>query len=277
MMCVVRKTKWTLAVVTLALASCRGPLQSPTPTPEVVPLYFVTSNSTQSLLYDLSLAYQQSNELIAIVDQTSTGLALRDIAEQPGYALTTYLPSSGDLWAAPLGRDGIAVITHPGIILDSLTAADLRAIFMGTVDNWSIFGTSDLTIIPVSREESAPTRLAFDEQVLGLRPVTLRARLATTAHSMIEIIAHTPGAIGYVSMTLLNDRVRVVPLRSTPAEPAVVPSPQAIASNTYPLQMPLLIVGQQAPVPGDGYYEFILWAQQGSGQNIIARRYAPLP
>ncbi len=275
MMRVVRKTKWTVAIITLALAGCRGPMHAPTPTPEVIPLRFVTSNSTQTLLYDLSLAYRQDNHLIAIVDQSNT--SVEEETPQPSYSLTTYLPSDSELWAAPLGRDGIAIIAHPGLILNNLSASDLRAIFMGTVDNWTVFGAVDLPIIPVSREATAPTRRAFDEQVLGQRPVTLRARLATTNRSMLDIVARTPGAIGYVSMTLVNDQVRVVSVQSTTSDAPTLPTPQTIANDEYPLQMPLLIVGSQVPQPGDGYYEFILWAQQGAGQNIIARRYAPLP
>jgi phosphate transport system substrate-binding protein len=280
-----RKTRQTLVAVTLALASCQGPLQSPTPTPEIVPLYFVTTSSTHPLLRDLSAAYSRENTLIAIVDQSSTGLSLQDAlnptvdsASQPLlYLLTTQLPPGNNLWAAPLGTDAIAIIAHPALRIPALTAADLRAIFSGTVERWLAVDGPDTAITVVGREASSPTRQAFEAQVMGQRSITLRARLATTEAAMVEIIAQTAGAIGFVSMALVTDQVQVIPVRATVDATPVLPSPQTVAAGLYPLQMPLLVVGRRAPVPGDGYYEFILWAQQEGGQRIVAERYAPLP
>lgn len=278
-------TRRTLAVMTLALASCRGPTHAPTPTPEVVPLYFVTSSNTQPLLRELAAAYSRDHALVAIVDQGSTGVTVEQVLngqvdsafQPPPYILTTQLPPDSNFWAAPLGSDAIALIVHPGVRVESLTASHLRAIFTGTADNWSDFGNSNDTIGVVSREAGSPTRQAFEALVMGARSITLRALLATTEAAVVEIVSQTPGAIGYVSLALVTDQVKIVPLRTDENSPPILPSPQSVAENSYPLQMPLLIIGSQPPIPGDGYYEFILWAQQEEGQAIIARHYAPLP
>lgn len=285
MLCVTRTTRRTLAVFTLALVSCRGAMQSPTPTPEVVPLYFVTSSATHPLLRELSTAYSRDHALVAIIDQSSTDLTLEQALNpapntpfaSSSYAITTYLPSEANFWAAPLGMDGIAVIVHPSLTIEHLTANELRSIFTGNAENWQAFGAKDTAITVVSHDASNPTRQAFDTQVLGQRMVTMRARLATTSAAMIEIVAETPGAIGYISMSLLDQRVSVVGLQSDAQAEVVFPTLETVASGEYPLQTPLLVIGHQAPVPGDGYYEFILWMQQGDGQALIHERYAPLP
>ncbi len=270
---VIRKTKHTIMVVTLALAGCRGPVQSPTATPEVEPLYFTANTSTHPLLRDLAAAYSQEHPLITIVNQRSERLP---VSWEHGYALITSIPASGDFWAAPIGQDAIAIVVHPNLVIPALSATDLRRIFMGTANNWSDFGGPDIDIVIVSRESSSLTRQAFETQVMGQRPISLRARLATTPSAMHQIISQTPGAIGFLSMGLLTDRVRVVSLIGDD-DIAVQPTPDTVADGSYPLQIPLLIIGPQPPTPGDRYYEFILWMQQGGGQRIIAQRYAPLP
>lgn len=182
-----------------------------------------------------------------------------------------------NLWAAPLGQDGIAIIAHPNLTaIRSLSAGDLRAIFTGTARNWSEFNGPNLHIVVVSREANSPLRRAFENQVLGQRPMTLRARLATTANAMHDIVAQTPGAIGFISMAQTDQDVRIIPLIPQAGLAPVLPTPRSVFDATYPLRLPILVVGNQVPQSEDGYYEFILWAQQPEGQAIIAQHYAPL-
>lgn len=275
------KTKRTLAVLTLALAGCRAPIQAVTPTPDIVPLNFVTTNSTTSILRTLAANYQRDNALIAVVEQSEQGLTVPQVmsstdSDDVTYALTTYLYPDQRLWSAPIGQDGIAIITHPELRLEKLTASDLRAIFSGVVTRWAQISNQSGEIIVVSREDTSATRLAFQELVMGTRQITFGARLAPSGQAMLDIIATTPGSIGFVSFALVSEGVRMVPIAATVDLPGQIPSLSTIFDEIYPLRMPLLIVGHQPPTPGDGYYEFILWAQT-EGQSLIAQRYAPLP
>ncbi len=278
-----RKTKRTLVVVTLALASCRAPMQAPTSTPEVVPLYFVTSSSTDSLLRSLAATYTRENSLVAIVDQAANGTSIAvaldptQSSDPPLYALTTFLPSLENLWAAPLGQDGIAIVVHPRLNIPQLSADDLRQIFTGAVENWLELGGPDLAITVVSRDAESDTRRVFEQLVLGQRQITYNALLALTDSAMLDVVAQTPGAIGFMSMALVSGQVRVVPLVGQAGDTPVLPTPLTVAEGTYPLRTPLLIVGSKPPEPGDGYYEFLVWAQQGQAQQMIGERYAPLP
>jgi hypothetical protein len=278
------RTKLAIAIVSLVLAGCRASTQSPTATPEVIPLYFATTQTTAPTLHHLANAYNQDNKFIAIVEQIETmptqeaylEIPINDTREEVPYWLTTYLPQ-GDWWAAPIGQDGIAVIVHAELHLPGLTAGDLRRIFSGEVPNWSSFINQRQPITVVSMVEGDATRSAFQDLVLGQRQITLNALLAPSETAMIDIVAQTPGAIGFVSMTLISDQVQVVPVAASPDDMLVLPSRETIANELYPLRVPLLIIGENPPIPGDGYYEFILWAQQADGQRIISERYAPLP
>jgi hypothetical protein len=61
------KTKRTIAVFTLALASCRSPIQSPTNTPQVIPLRIIATSSTAPLLQELTTAYSLEHLTIPVV------------------------------------------------------------------------------------------------------------------------------------------------------------------------------------------------------------------
>jgi phosphate transport system substrate-binding protein len=243
----------------------------------------VTTDTTNTLLRSLASAYSRDNTLVAVVDQSANGVNIAQAFEPrpPGlpllYALTTYLPESDALWAAPLGEDGIAIIVHPQLMLEGLSVDDLRRIFVGVESNWSAFGGPDLPIAVVSRELESDTRQAFQDLVLGKRQITFNALLAPTGEAMLNIVAQTPGAIGYLSMARISGAVRVMPVAGSVGDQPVIPSPQTVADGSYPLRTPLLVVGSQPPTPGDGYYEFIVWAQQKQGQRIIAESFAPLP
>jgi phosphate transport system substrate-binding protein len=255
-------------------------MQSPTNTPQVIPLRIITTSSTAPLLQELTTAYSLDHTLISFITQNNNTSTLQYIIENPSsssslYAITNYLPRNTPLWAAPIGQDAIAIIAHPDIDIDYLTADDLRSIFMGIATNWAAFGNSDITLVVVARESTSTTRQAFQDQVMGQRAITPAARLATTRSSMLNIVAETPGAIGFISMAYLTDDVQAIPIATQEGDTPTLPSIQTVAAEAYPLRIPLLIIGTQPPVPNDGYYEFIVWLQN-EGQSIIAEHYVPL-
>jgi ABC-type phosphate transport system substrate-binding protein len=276
-----QRAKRTLAIMTLALAGCRGPIRALSPTPEVVPIRFVTTYSTAPLLHSLAANYKPNETLVAIIDYSHDGLTIQQLLNDssndtsPRYALTTYLEPQSNLWAAPIGQDAIAIISHPEVSIERLTAHQLRQIFTGHIQKWSEIGAGIHNIVVVSQTETSPTRQVFEEIVLGNRPTTYAARLAPSPQAMLDVVASTPGAIGYLSAALVNERVRVIPISDNEQVPAFLPSLENIQNETYPLRMPLLVVGARPPTVGDGYYEFILWMQT-EGQSIIAENYAPL-
>ena len=271
-----------VAAITLALVGCSGVSQAPTATPEVVPLYFVTDSATGPLLQELSASYQAENDLVAVVDQSRSGYRVQDLLNDPNnpssmpYAITTRYPESDQFWAAPLGYEAITIITHPQNNIARLTAQDLRRIFSGNVQSWSSFGGNDLPIVVVSRENTAAITQSFRSIVMGNREIALSARLATTPTTMMDIIAQTPGAIGFIEHSMVNNRVNIIPVAEYESSPAIAPNASTIANGYYPLQTPVLIIGRHPPQPNDNYYEFILWVQQGEGRRIISNYYVPL-
>ena len=91
---------------------------------------------------------------------------------------------------------------------------------------------------------------------------------------MVLSVARQPAAIGYVSMSYLDDRVRALTLDGA------APTLANVYDNVYPLRTILYVAGQHEPDAVDGlephYRAFIGWVQSPEGQALVEQGYAPL-
>ncbi|MBN1201759.1 MAG: substrate-binding domain-containing protein [Anaerolineae bacterium] len=273
-----KRAKCTLVILSLALASCRGPAYAPTVTPQTVSVRLLSTTTAYPLLQDLTTAYHCPGVLLAVHSVAANWETVysRLLAGEAPFALTTFLPPNANLWAAPIGQDGIAIIVHIDNMIPSLTAADLRRVFQGQVTLWNEIGGPELPITVVSREDGADTRLVFESLVMGQRRTTLSARLALSSQGMVDIVASLPGAVGYVSMAKVDDRVRVVPVAARQGEPPLLPSPETVGANVYPLRAPIFVVGPDPPDAESAYWDLFAWMQSQGGQAVVGQRYGAL-
>ncbi len=263
--------KRTLVIVAFStLVSCSTPsypAATPTTVDSAVRLY--TTTAAFPLVHDLTSAYTDTVTFETRTANYRTTLDRLLDGETP-YFVTNHLPPPEELtlWAAPLALDGIAVIVHPDNAILNLTSDDLRAIFQGRVSNWRDLGGSDLDLTVVSRETGSGTRAEFGRLIMGSRSTTNAAVIAPSSDAVIQRVAETPGAVGYVSQALLNDRVRAVTIDGIPCD---LPH---IADHTYPLRTTLFVAGLAEPQ--DPLRAFIGWVQTQDGQQVVAQRHAPL-
>ncbi len=217
----------------------------------------------------LTQAYQRVNPSVIFetVGGNFTTSRERLASDPTSYMLTNHLPDER-LWAAPLGQDGIAVIVNANMPITALTMHDLREVYRGRVADWSELGGRAAAITVVTRESGSGTRAEFERLVMGNREVTPAAQIASSSAVMVEIVARTPGAVGYVSMSYLDSSVRALVIDG------IMPSLENVANNTYPLRSIIYIAGYHEPELH--YRNFIYWAQTLEGQMVVARRYAPL-
>lgn len=170
-----------------------------------------------------------------------------------------------------VARDAIAVIVHRQNQLRTLSAEQLAAVFAGHVQGWRELGVSGSRITVITREEGSGTRSAFESLAMRGLSITPRALVQDAAGAIRELVATDPAAIGYISLGLLDDRVRAVALSG------VAPSEAAVRSGRYPLVRPFLLLmrdpAADVPIGAQQFLEFVLSA---NGQ-AIARREGLLP
>ncbi len=267
-----KHAKRTIAILSLALAGCRGTISPASPTPTTASLRLLAEHSTEPLLRDLTNAYHPEHLLMAWNIQSGDLSTLTDWLKQgqAPFALTNYLSPESTLWSTPIGQDGLAIVVNATNQVSSLSPAQLRSIFTGRALNWKELGGADQPITVVSRQEGSSDSALFQALVMGERQTTGAARLALTEQSVLDLVSADRGAISYLSMSSLPaPGVRAVPLDN------VLPTLQTVSDNLYPLRSPLLFVGLKPP-DDDAYRAFFAWVQSPAGQAVVGKRYGAL-
>lgn len=258
-----RRLAFTLLVI--GLSAC-GNNASTNP----VTMRVAVTASSAPLMDDLVIAYGQ------VAPQTNFerlegNLETADqrlVDGSADWALVTHLPANSDLWSAPVGTDALAVVVHPANPVGELTRNDLRAIFRGVIHGWAEVGGEERPILVVTREAGSGARDAFAELVLGGTPVTPTARLATAPEAALNAVGQQPGAIGYVSLALIDARVR--PL----AIDGIAPTDDSVRSGQYPLVTTIRFIALEEPQGPVAV--FLAWLRSGEGQTVVAKDYVPL-
>ena len=130
--------------------------------------------------------------------------------------------------------DGIAVIVDKNNDVAGLTKQQLSDIYTGAVTNWSEVGGSDTPIVVVGREAGSGTRGAFEE-ILKVEDACKYAVECDSTGAAMAKVASTEGAIGYVSLDVLDDSVNALNLDD------VAPTSDNIVAGTYFLCRPFVM------------------------------------
>ena len=240
-----------------------------TVTREPVTLRLIAVDSCGPLAEELISAYEEAHPWVTVQVEVFNSLVAEQTLRAGGadLALLSWLQETADeeqglLWSQPFARDGIAVIFHPATPFTEIGLVHLQEIFRGRVQEWG-----GVVLTAVSREEGSGTRAAFESVVMGGFAVGLTAVVMPSSEAVIEYVARTPGAIGYVSTLWIRgsvaDGVRVVPVEG------VLPTRDAIADGSYPLSRPLYLAAVAEP-SGEAR-EFAQWVLGPEGQAITGR------
>lgn len=160
--------------------------------------------------------------------------------------------------------EGIAVCVDPANTVSDLTKQQLVDIYTGALTNWSQVGGEDSPIVVVGREAGSGTRKSFEE-LLGVRENCAYANVLDSAGAVMTKVATTPGAIGYMSLDLVNDSVVVLQLNG------VAPTTENIKSGSYFLCRPFVMVtmggiSEQSELI-QNWFEYVFG---GEGQGIVS-------
>jgi phosphate transport system substrate-binding protein len=158
-----------------------------------------------------------------------------------------------DLKPIVIARDGIAVIVQAANPVAALTKDQVMRIFAGEIKDWSEVGAPAGPIRPVTREQGSGTRGAFQELVMGEAKIAGDAMVQDSNGSIREVIANDPGAIGYMSLGQLNDRVKALTVDGVAA------TAEDVRNGTYPFARPFLFVLAGEPDPtAKAFIDYVL-------------------
>lgn len=141
---------------------------------------------------------------------------------------------AGGLVENIVALDGIAVVTDTANTATNLTTQQLKDIYTGKITNWSEVGGADQNIVVIGRESGSGTRDAFEE-ILDIADQCQLAQTLNETGAVAAAVQSTPGAIGYISLDALNDKVKALQLDG------VAPSEETVKDGSYTLQRPFVM------------------------------------
>lgn len=192
------------------------------------------------------------------------------------------LKNSGkQLKEAVVAYDALAVIVHPSNPVTHLTRQQLEAIFRGKVTNWNQVKDPytgkrgpDLKIVVYSRETSSGTYEFFKTSVLREKNYMAGVLSMPATGAVIQSVSQTKGAIGYVGMAYVNDRVRAVKV-SYDGKHFVYPTMETGRNHIYPIirELYYYYTADRTKVV-EPFLRFLL---SGEGQRLVMRSgYVPV-
>lgn len=160
--------------------------------------------------------------------------------------------------------DGIGIIVDKANTVDNITKNDLARIYKGEIRNWSELGGNDGAIVVIGREAGSGTRSAFEE-ILGVEDACVYAQEINSTGAVMAKVASTPGAIGYVSLDVIDDTVKCVSIDGVTA------NADNVKNGSYALQRPFVMATKgEISEQKQEVQDLFNYINSDKGQEVIA-------
>lgn len=204
----------------------------------------VTSSGSSALLplvKDAAAKFKSKNPEVSLtLNAGGSGTGLKQVAEGSVNIGNSDVPAEKKLPAEKakgLVDHKVCTMTVAAIInkdiadkVKSLTSQQLQDVFTAKVTNWKEVGGPDEPIVLVTRPTTSGTRALFTELALAGQEEASNKSLETDdSGTLIQSVAQTKGAIGYVALPYLVNNKDVAAL----AIDGVVPTLENTYNGTY--------------------------------------------
>ena len=166
--------------------------------------------------------------------------------------------------------DGVAVVVNPANGVEDLSVEQIAQIFTGEITNWSELGGEDAAIAVLGREDGSGTRSAFEEIVCVDGACKYTNEYSSTG-DVIGNVASNPNAIGYASLSAVDDTVKAVTVGGVECSEAT------IQDGSYEIQRPFLMVTNANAELSAAAEDFLNYATSADVAEYIAAAGAVAP
>jgi phosphate transport system substrate-binding protein len=173
-----------------------------------------------------------------------------------------------------VAHDGIAIIVNPANPLTQISVEKLSDLYQGKIAKWDDLGAKGLGQVQlINRDSSSGTYEAFKELVVTLggkdktrdfAPGTLNQ---TSNQGILAMVEQTKGAIGYVGLGYVSDKVKVLKVIPAGGKEAVAPNVETVLSKKYPISRALYCYTNGEPT-GE-LKTYIDYIKSAAGQKVV--------
>ncbi len=161
-----------------------------------------------------------------------------------------------------IALDGISIIVNANNPVSDLSLDDLAKIATGEITNWSELGGNDAPIVFLGREAGSGTRDGF-ESIVGVEDVCVYNEELTTTGAVIAKVQSNENAIGYASLSAVDDSVKTLTIEG------VAPSEETVQDGTYKIQRPFVLVTNESNALSDAAQAFFDFATSDAADDLI--------
>ena len=159
--------------------------------------------------------------------------------------------------------DGIAIAVNKDNPVTELTSEQITQIFTGEITNWSEVGGPDAPVVLVGREAGSGTRDGF-ESIVGVEDACVYEQELTSTGAVMAAVAANPNAFGYVSLSAVDDTVKMVTVDGVEASEATV------QDGSYKIQRPFIFVTKDGEELSAQAQAFVDFATSDAASDLIA-------
>ncbi len=178
-----------------------------------------------------------------------------------------------------IAHDGIAIIVNPANTVQSISLAQVQQIYSGNITSWSSLSgagvsNSNNQIVLVGRDSSSGTRTYFDSSVMKGVNDSMSMHEDNSNGAVLQEVAQTPNAIGYISIGYLDNTVKALPIKLANGT-VIAPTVATVKDKTYPIHRDLYMItnGQPTGLAND-YINYLL--SPAGQQIVVAQGYVAL-
>ncbi|MNW27518.1 Phosphate-binding protein PstS 1 precursor [compost metagenome] len=165
----------------------------------------------------------------------------------------------------------MSAVANPQVGVDGLTKDQLVGIFTGKIKNWSEVGGANQEIVIINRPSSSGTRATFEKYALGTKTEDLPGSIQQDSSGTVrKLVAETPGAIGYLALSYLDNTVTA--LKYDGVEATV----EKVESGEYPVWAYEHMYTKGEPAPHvKAFLDYIL-SDEIQKSDVVDLGYIPM-
>ncbi|MBT4876392.1 MAG: phosphate ABC transporter substrate-binding protein [Desulfobacula sp.] len=199
------------------------------------------------------------NGIKAIIDGTANiGNASRFIKQKE-----VNLAGTKGVYPVPfrIALDAIVPVVNKNNAVTDVTLTQLKDIYLGKIKDWKEVGGTPGKIVVISRDSSSGTFGVWKDLVMKKERVIPSALTVPSNGGIVQAVANTPGAIGYVGLGYLSDGIKAVKVDG------IAGSEESTLNGSFPISRGLFMFTKGWPT-GDimGFLSFIL---SKKGQDLV--------
>ena len=225
------------------------------------------STSMESVMGSLTEAFREVQPGIQ-VQYTGSGsgagiTSAQDGTADIGLASRDLKDDETGVKAITVAKDGIAIIINPENPVADLSVEQIAQLATGEITNWSEVGGNDAQVVFIGREAGSGTRDGF-ESITGTEDACKYQNELTSTGEVIANVASNPNAIGYASLSAVDDTVKAITVGG------VAPTEETVLDDTYAIQRNFNFIVSDSTELSDAAQAFIDWATSADAADLIA-------